>query len=235
MLNKYFVLSEERVIYWALVGSCVVHASFLTFAYFVIPPVVKAKVKPMEIRYQPKEKQKTEQRQAKIESVSESRKNIHDSEAVKMVQRQLAGAAFLKDTIVRAQHVDVPDKQPPKMTNLVGKRTVSLPVFASQKFTNPKYVGYDERVRDKVRNRAYFYTDDPKFEAGEVYLTFVVTKDGNLKEVQIIDGMTKANDYLRAVGLRSIKESAPFPAFPAGLDYPELTYNVVISFQVNGN
>lgn len=238
MMTKIFSLDEDRVIYWALVGSCVLHASFLGFAYFVIPPVVKAKIKTMEIQYQPKQKANVEKRQSRIESVSdlkESRKNIHASETVKLIEKQLAGAAFLKDTIVRAQRVDVQDKQPLKMTNLVEKRSISVPVVASQKITNPKYVGYNDRIRDKIRNRAYFYIDDPKFQAGEVYLTFVVTADGNLKDLQIINDRSRANDYLRSVGLRSVKESSPFPPFPPDLQYPELSFNVVISFEVSGD
>jgi len=33
--------------------------------------------------------------------------------------------------------------------------------------------------------------------------------------------------------LRSIKDANPFPPFPKDLNYPELTFNVVISFEVN--
>ena len=226
--------TEERIIYWTLMASCVGHVCFLTAAYFVIPSV-KPKIRPMEIRYMPKEKEKQQQHQAKIDSVTESRKNIRDSEAAKLVQKQLSGAAFIKDTIVRAQRVDIRDKQPLKMTNLVEKRSITVPLVASQKITNPKYVGYNDRIRDKIRNRAYFYIDDPKFQAGEIYLTFVVTADGNLKDLQIIDDRSNANDYLRTVGLRSVKESSPFPPFPADLPYPELSFNVVISFEVSGD
>ena len=121
------------------------------------------------------------------------------------------------------------------MTSLIEKRSISVPVVATQKITNPNYIGYNDRIRDKIRNRAYFYIDDPQFQQGEVYLTFIVTSDGNLKDLQIIGERTHANDYLRAVGLRSVKESSPFPPFPASLKYPELSFNVVISFQVNGN
>jgi len=236
MAAKTFVFNEDRIIYWTLIVSCLGHVCFLALAYFIIPPVAKAKIKSMEIRYQPKSKDSPEKKPAKIESVSdlrESRKTVRDLEAAKLVQQQLSGAAFLKDTIVRAQRVDVRDKQPLKMTNLVEKRSITVPVVASQKITNPKYVGYNDRIRDKIRNRAYFYIDDPKFQAGEVYLTFVVTADGNLKDLQIINDRSNANDYLRTFGLRSVKESSPFPPFPADLPYPELSFNVVISFEVS--
>ena len=38
-------------------------------------------------------------------------------------------------------------------------------------------------------------------------------------------------DYLRSVALKSIKESNPFPPFPIGFNYPEFTFNLMISFQ----
>ena len=55
---------------------------------------------------------------------------------------------------------------------------------------------------------------------------------GELQRVKVIENETKANDFLRAVGIRSIKESGPFPPFPKELRYPELTFNVVISFEL---
>jgi len=102
----------------------------------------------------------------------------------------------------------------------------------SEKITNPKYINYHEVIRSKIKNRAYFYVNDPQFESGEVYLTFVLNSDGHLSRIKIIDEKTRANSYLRSVGLRSIKESSPFPTFPSDLAYPELSFNVIISFEV---
>ena len=61
----------------------------------------------------------------------------------------------------------------------------------------------------------------------------MLSSDGSLKEIKIINNKTVANDYLRNVGLRSIKESSPFPAFPFDLKYPELSFNIVISFEIH--
>ncbi len=116
--------------------------------------------------------------------------------------------------------------------SLYGKRQISVPLLKSEKITNPQYLNYHDRVRNKIKHRAYFYVDDPQFEAGEVYLTFVILSDGTLKKIKIINAKTHANHYLRGIGLRSIKESSPFPPFPRELKYPELSFNVVISFEV---
>jgi len=112
------------------------------------------------------------------------------------------------------------------------KRQIRVPVIKAEKITNPRYLNYHELIRNKIKNRAYFYVDDPDFETGEVYLTFILSSQGELQRVKVIENETKANDFLRAVGIRSIKESGPFPSFPKELEYPELTFNVVISFEL---
>ncbi len=236
MAARVFGALEDRIIYYALVGSCVLHVCFLGFSFFVLKLPSKPKVKPMEIRYHAQIKEKLVEHQARIDSVSDL-KQSRKSAALRtknLMDKQLANPTFLRDAEKLNRRIDVPDKQPLKMTNLVEKRSISVPVVSTQKITNPNYVGYNDRIRDKIRNRAYFYIDDPQFQAGEVYLTFVVTADGNLKDLQIITERSRANDYLRSVGLRSVKESSPFPPFPADLKYPELSFNVVISFEVSG-
>lgn len=123
-------------------------------------------------------------------------------------------------------------KQTPKIIPLDRNRKVTIPLLKSEKITNPKYLSYNQTIRQKIRQRAYSYINHENFEAGNVYLTFVVSSKGSLREVRVVEEKTFANEYLRKVGIRSIKESSPFPPFPKDLKYPELTFNVVISFEV---
>ena len=117
-------------------------------------------------------------------------------------------------------------------TALKSERKISVPVLKSEKITNVKYVSYNESIRQKIRQQAYKYAENPDFQSGEVYLTFVLGSDGQLKDIKIIEDKTRANTFLRNVGLRSVREASPFAAFPKDLMYPELTFNVVISFEV---
>ena len=109
-------------------------------------------------------------------------------------------------------------------------RSIEVPLLKSEKITNPQYLSYNQSIRQKIREQAYRYVDHPKFETGEVYLTFIIKRTGQLEDVQVLDGRSQANDYLKEIGLRSVREAAPFSPFPANLPYPELTFNVVISF-----
>ncbi len=126
-------------------------------------------------------------------------------------------------------------KQAPQISSFSeSDKRITVPLLKSEKITNPKYLSYNDTIRQKIRQRAFNYVDNPDFKAGEVYLTFILDREGNIKEIKIIHDKTRANEYLKSVGLRSVKESSPFPAFPKDLNYAELTFNVAISFQVDG-
>ncbi|OGX34585.1 MAG: hypothetical protein A3C36_05195 [Omnitrophica WOR_2 bacterium RIFCSPHIGHO2_02_FULL_52_10] len=116
----------------------------------------------------------------------------------------------------------------------IGKK-ITLSPLSTEKINNPQYLTYNDDMRSaisrNIKERAYTYVNHPDFQAGEVYVTFVLESSGILKKVKIIEEKTAANSYLRNVALRSIMESNPFPPFPKGFDYPEFTFNLLITFQ----
>jgi len=126
---------------------------------------------------------------------------------------------------------DLMDRKPLSAKQFMTQKRISLPAIKSEKMKNPVYNNYYQIVREKIRHRAY--TNYDKYETGEVYLTFVVTSDGRLKGVKLIEEKTRAANYLQDIALKSINDAAPFPAFPKNLQFPELSFNVVISFEVN--
>jgi len=121
------------------------------------------------------------------------------------------------------------EHKPDKIKGLKITREVDVPMLKSEKINTPSYVTYYQIVRERIRERAYVnYT---KLSMGEVYLTFIIKSDGTLGELQILENRSMATEFLKNVGMKSVQESAPFPPFPKDLDYPELTFNVQISFQ----
>jgi outer membrane biosynthesis protein TonB len=126
-------------------------------------------------------------------------------------------------------------KKTPQISMIDISHKITISPISTEKITNPKYLSYNDDMRatisSNIKQRAYMYVNHKDFQAGKVYVTFVLASSGMLKQVQIIEGKTLANDYLRTVALKSIKESSPFPPFPIGFNYPEFTFNLLISFQ----
>lgn len=121
------------------------------------------------------------------------------------------------------------DRKPERIKGIKVTKEVAVPMLKSEKINTPSYVTYYQIVRDRIRERAY--TNYTKLSVGEVYLTFIIRSDGTLVELKILPDKTTANEFLENVGVKSVQEAGPFPPFPQDLNYPELTFNVSISFQ----
>ncbi len=124
-------------------------------------------------------------------------------------------------------------KKAPKINSFSDSdKRITVPLLKSEKISNPKYLSYNDTIRQKIRQRAFHYVEHPDFKEGRVYLSFVLDREGRIRDIKVINEKTHANEYLRSVGLRSVRESAPFPPFPKDLTYPELPFNIEIEFKV---
>ena len=98
------------------------------------------------------------------------------------------------------------------------------------KVSSPSYIGYFQLTREKVRRilyQRYSYTEE-----GEIYLSFIVASDGMIRDVRVDEERSSASPYLREIAIASVREASPFPPFPKDLEYPELSFNVVVSFEI---
>ncbi|MDP1853892.1 MAG: TonB family protein [Candidatus Omnitrophota bacterium] len=103
---------------------------------------------------------------------------------------------------------------------------------------NPLYLKYYEATRGEIRRYAYYNVVEhlvPNYSraySGEVCLYFTIVSDGSLKELRVIDDKSTQDNYLKEIAMRSIKDAAPFPVIPKELDYPELSFTIIISFDL---
>jgi TonB family protein len=110
------------------------------------------------------------------------------------------------------------------------KRKISLPPMETPKVNSPTYVNYSVAIRGKIQEWAYKnYTGT---DSGVVVVSFLVTREGLLKSVKISEKESTSNAGLRDIAVKSIKDAAPFATFPQDLDYPELSFNLMISFEI---
>ncbi len=124
--------------------------------------------------------------------------------------------------------IDKPAFAKPDVISL--KKKVTLPAIGIEKINNPTYISYYQIVREKIKRAAY--QNYKRSDTGEVFLSFVISRDGYLKDTRLSDEKSSPDSYLREIALRSIKNASPFPDFPRELDYPQLSFNVVISFEM---
>lgn len=229
-------IDESKVFHYALVGSLCAHALTLLLLFVFRSVGLIKPFKPFEVTYKIVEEQYGTK--ADPNNPNKSIQADRPREAVKKNLNKISlPNSFVNDNRkIENSDVIASQKQPTLLDTAYDRPKVSIPVFKAEKMTNPQYLSYENAIRTKIRNRAYFLLDELMTEAdlepGEVYLTFLITSDGVLKEIQIIEEKTQANDFLRKVSLMSVKEASPFPPMPDN-KYPEITYNITISYEVN--
>lgn len=94
----------------------------------------------------------------------------------------------------------------------------------------PGYLDYVQSVREQIRKTANLKFSNRGL-AGDVMLNFVLLNDGTLSAVKIVDDRSSQNENLREIGRLAIESAAPFGAFPQDLEYKQLSFSVVISFE----
>lgn len=134
-----------------------------------------------------------------------------------------------RKTITAAQ---VPFAKPAflKPDTIAVRKKITLPSPELDKINNPVYLSYYQIVREKIKRAAYQnYTGK---EIGEVMVSFVILNNGHLQELRLVEEKSVLSPYLRETALRSIRDASPFPNFPKDLDYPQLSFNLAITFEV---
>lgn len=109
-------------------------------------------------------------------------------------------------------------------------------VIEEEKDTAKKatYISYYKAVREKIRQYAdRNYPSNRRLGEGEVFLSFVVASSGELLKVKVIDERSSDNRMIRDIAINSIREASPFPSFPIGMGQYQITFNIIISFELN--
>jgi len=118
----------------------------------------------------------------------------------------------------------------PKPDLISVKKKIVLPAIDMGKMNNPSYMSYYQFVREKIRRSAY--QNYAKTETGEIYLSFIIARNGTLQDIRLIEDKSSSSMYLRELAIRSVRTATPFTEFPKELDYPQLSFNVIISFEI---
>lgn len=150
-----------------------------------------------------------------------------------VLEKEKNFSSFVKDITKLSKEFEINKKQPTKVSSAEKKHEILVEPLKSEEIQVPTYKNYYLLLRSAIKKRALANIDFSKFEkGGEVYLTCVVSSDGILKQIKIIEERTKASQYLKDVSLKSVQEASPFPRFSPNLNYPELTFSVAINYKI---
>lgn len=218
-------MSSENKIFWVAFSiSLVTHTIILLQNAKVTFFSLNKKEERLEVSYVPPPK-KPPERQNEAQKFPLPKKDLVLKSLTKIIPQRIPLSLSRKSK-------DIFERKPALIkSDIVAIKTkITLPPVEIDKSSSPAYASYYQIVREKIRRAAYQnYSGNL---TGEVYLSFIIGGDGDLKEVRLLEKKSSTSEYLQGVAFSSIKDAAPFPNFPPELDYPQLSFNVIISFQI---
>jgi len=170
-----------------------------------------------EVKITIKEIQKKEKSKTKLQNSQINEVKLPPPPYIKNVIRKLMGEDKEKPFLGKAQILE-------KNTE---KIVISEKLENSKLKSNPSYMSYYKGLRSKLNAACHKnYTGK---EHGEVFVSFVLSRDGRLDSVKG-DGN---NRELIEVAVESVKESFPFMPFPPDLEGASYQFDISIFFKNN--
>lgn len=226
-------MNSNRVFEIALLVSIIAHGIILFQYPNFYSPRSKETGQKMEVSYvKPAQQEKRVQKAEKLLK----REPLLNMPPKVTLEKRIPPPFIDKESASKSNKTGIPrniDFTKPSVVKpdiLAIKKIITLPPIEMNKINNPSYISYYQIVREKIKRAAYQnYTGR---EVGEVTVSFVISNDGILKDLRLIEERSSESEYLRETGLGSVKDASPFPNFPKELDYPRLSFNLAITFEI---
>jgi len=232
--------SDNNSLRITLIISLAVHSGIVLLAQFNYMPS-KALPKEVEVTYLDTKSAETvklrkelPRRQVKLPQAGVNTKPLPqelENPTDRSFVRKLLPPLFRKEKVFSKYNEFLKNKpQLSKPDVIAVKKKIALTPLEPNRITNPSYISYYQIVREKIRRCAYQnYSSE---DSGDVYLSFLISADGSLVKAMVIEEKSVPNAYLKQVAIKSVKDASAFPPFPKDLDYRELSFNVIISFEI---
>lgn len=223
-------MDNSRSFQFALLVSILIHSVFfLTLPHMPFTPSKRSLEKIKIIYYKIKEKPPVKKViMAKVE------------EPIVQKLPDIKKEDILKPEPLKAKAEQKQEKKAPSVVKNIKETKVKEKEFeavvkeeqdARKKAT---YISYYKAVREKIRRYAdRNYPKNRNLGEGEVFLSFVIASSGELLQVKVVDEKSIQYPSLRNIAINSIRDASPFPPFPKGMSQYQITFNVIISFELN--
>ncbi len=214
-------MNEERILRFSLVISFFIHTSIIVRIGVWFPLKLKDKSKKEEVQIVYSEIKKNNVLRGKIVKLDKFKPKLKSPPPYIENRKDFLKEAFKKESKVKVVPPAIKDIKSVLIKDEMNSIKLRLP--------SPSYMEYYKLIREKIRLKAY--QNYNLTEEGSVYLTFAVDSSGNILEVKVLDDKSLASYQLKEIAFLSIKEASPFPPFPKELNFPLLTFNILITFQ----
>lgn len=108
---------------------------------------------------------------------------------------------------------------------------VDLANLAEAAGGNPVLLSYFSVIRERIQqtasNRGWF---SEEINEGLVYVSFVLTAEGAVRQTGIVSSRSAPSPLLRDVAVRIVQAAGPFPPFPPSITEPSKTIVVPLEF-----
>ena len=168
------------------------------------------------------------------ESAQQELRHLKEQLARTARERSSSPTAALLDA--RPQ-IRIPDR-PSLMTPNDLDRAISTPSavvdltnLADAARGNPVLLSYFGAIREQIQqtaNHREWLTAE--LEHGLIYISFLLTANGAVKELDVVSDRSALSHALRDIALRIVKTAAPFPPFPPSMPEPSKTVVVPLEF-----
>lgn len=178
----------------------------------------------LEVTYLKVQEIKPQRTSSKVRPPKASRQRIvtkDTSMQVKLVNKKNSSAAIKEEPKKKLLEKSAPVEQVEKI-----EIPPELP-----KEDEELYINYYQSVRGRIRE--FVINNYPRFVAyGEICLHFTLLSTGKLRELTIVGERSSPNNLLQKIAKKSVRQASPFNAFPKGLNQDELSFSVIISFEL---
>ncbi len=212
----------------AILISLAVHTFIVCSGFWLTEPGKKNAIKAvrMEVSYKPQEMKKAldmRERPVKPAQKLDLKKTLADS-ATDVIPLKMEKSGEERD-----RRFSLYERKPVSIRSPQTKRPVAVVPIKSVKINNPAYTAYNDIVRSRIEEKVY--ANFSELEAGFVYLTFIVSADGTLKDFRVIEEKSRASKNLEGISVKSLKQ-AQFHPFLKEMTLPEYTFNIEIQYLV---
>ena len=228
---------------YALILSIIFHAvAVANWPFYGRLFSVRDQSKDIEITYVRAKEPPTAAPKKSEDVLRKSQPQLESAQPTKMVSEELpkAGqpkkseAAVTKKDIIEAKkdEVKIDNKPAPEQRATVVIKQPVVPkteTTASVDLKDLRLVppSYAQTVRSRIIDN--LDSDDSGGE-GDVFVRFVITSRGELKDISIIGEKSVKDSSLRKMAFEAVRNSSPFPKFPKDILAPEIAFTCQISF-----